>query len=311
MPVNIQNGLPAIKILSEENIFVMNSSRASSQDIRPLSIAILNLMPTKETTETQLMRVLGNTSLQVNITLLRTASYESKHTDYEYLSTFYKTFKEIQNQQFDGFVITGAPVEQLDFCDVTYWSELEEIMDWSKENVFSTFYICWAVQAALYHFYGIDKYPLEKKMFGVFPHKILNNKHKLLRGFDDIFYVPHSRHTETRISDILNEPNLELLATSDEAGFYLAASRDNRSVFVSGHSEYDPRTLEAEYLRDQKAGLEIKPPKNYYPNDDPTKDPLVLWRSHGNLLYGNWLNYFVYQETPYIVENIKNFSKEN
>ena len=310
MPVNIQNGLPAIKILSEENIFIMNSSRADTQDIRPLNIAILNLMPTKETTETQLMRVLGNTSLQVNVTLLRTASYESKHTDYEYLSTFYKTFDMVKYLQFDGFVITGAPVEQLEFEDVSYWDELVDIMEWTKKNVFSTFYICWAVQAALFHFYGIEKYPLEKKMFGVFPHKILNQKHKLTRGFDDIFYVPHSRHTETRISDILKEPELELLASSDEAGFYLAASRDNRSVFVSGHSEYDKGTLEAEYLRDINAGLPIEPPKNYYPDNNPANDPLVLWRSHGNLLYGNWLNYFVYQETPYNPEEIKTMVKE-
>lgn len=309
MPVNIQNGLPAIKILSDENIFVMNSSRANTQDIRPLSIAILNLMPTKETTETQLMRVLGNTPLQVDITLLRTASYESRHTDHEYLSTFYKTFDQVQNLQFDGFVITGAPVEQLEFNEVTYWNELVEIMEWSRQNVYSTFYICWAVQAALYHFYGIEKYPLEKKMFGVFPHKILNQKHKLLRGFDDLFYAPHSRHTETRIEDILNEPQLELLATSDEAGFYLATSRDNRSVFVSGHGEYDPTTLESEYHRDLSGGLDIQPPKNYYPDNDTSRSPQVLWRAHGNLLYGNWLNYFVYQETPYLVEDIKSISR--
>lgn len=309
MPVNIQNGLPAIKILSEENIFVMNSNRANTQDIRPLSIAILNLMPTKETTETQLMRVLGNTPLQVDITLLRTASYESKHTDHEYLATFYKTFNEIQNRQFDGFVITGAPVEKLDFTDVTYWNELVEIMEWSKENVFSTFYICWAVQAALYHFYGIEKYPLKKKQFGVYEHKILNQRHKLLRGFDDVFWAPHSRHTEVRVSDILSQPELELLSTSDKAGFYLAASRDNRSVFVAGHGEYDRRTLEIEYLRDLGVGLDIEPPENYYPNNDPSKDPVVLWRSHGNLLYGNWLNYFVYQETPYIVEDIRGYGR--
>ncbi len=305
MPVKIPNGLPAIEILSNENIFVMDASRADTQDIRPLSIAILNLMPTKKTTETQLMRVLGNSPLQVNVTLLRTASYESRHTDKEYLKTFYRTFDEVKNQQFDGLVITGAPVEKMEFEGVTYWNELVEVMDWAKENVFSTFYICWAAQAALYHFYGIKKHPLKQKLFGVFPHKPLNKNHKLLRGFDDTFFVPHSRHTEVRAADIKKEPRLELLSTSEEAGFYLAASRDGRQVFVTGHSEYDQRTLETEYRRDLDAGLPIEVPKNYYPDDNPAKPPRVLWRGHGNLLYANWLNYVVYQETPFDVEKIK------
>ena len=305
MPVNIPNGLPAIEILSDENIFVMSASRAGTQDIRPLSIAILNLMPTKKTTETQLMRLLGNTPLQVDITLLRTASYESRHTDGEYLQTFYKTFKDVSRRQFDGLVVTGAPVEQMEFEQVAYWSELDEVMDWAVRNVFSTFYICWGAQAALYKFYGIQKYPLEKKLFGVFEHRPLDAKHKLLRGFDDVYYVPHSRHTEVRVSDIEKEPQLQLLSVSDRAGFYLAASRDGRSVFATGHSEYDPRTLETEYLRDLNAGLPILPPENYYPENDTSKPPTVSWRSHGNLLFGNWLNYFVYQETPYNVEKIK------
>ena len=306
MPVKIPAGLPAIEILSQENIFVMDSTRADTQDIRPLSIAILNLMPTKKATETQLMRLLGNTPLQVNITLLRTASYESRNTESEYLQTFYRTFDTIKNTQFDGLIVTGAPVEQMSFEDVAYWSELTEVMDWAKENVFSSFYICWAAQAALYRFYGIPKHPLEHKLFGVFPHVPLNPRHKLLRGFDDVFYVPHSRHTEVRRSDIEREPRLELLAASDTAGFYLAASTDGRSVFATGHSEYDPRTLETEYLRDQSAGLPIKPPENYYPDNDLTQPPRVSWRAHGNQLFGNWLNYFVYQETPFDVNRIKN-----
>lgn len=305
MPVKIPNGLPAIEILSDENIFVMDAARADTQDIRPLSIAVLNLMPTKKTTETQLMRLLGNTPLQVNVTLLRTASYESRNTDKAYLDTFYRTFEEVSGEQFDGLVVTGAPVEQMPFEAVAYWRELAEVMDWAKGNVYSTFYICWAAQAALYHFHGIEKHPLQQKLFGVFAHRPLNAKHKLLRGFDDVFMVPHSRHTEVRLSDVKREPSLEVLATSEEAGFYLAASRDGRSVYATGHSEYDPLTLQAEYHRDLEAALPIEPPVNYYPENDTTRPPVVSWRSHGNLLFGNWLNYFVYQETPYVVERIK------
>jgi len=284
---------------------VMDATRADTQDIRPLSIAILNLMPTKKTTETQLMRLLGNTPLQVNISLLRTASYESRNTDREYLDTFYRTFEEVQGTQFDGLVVTGAPVEQMAFEDVAYWRELVEVMEWAEKNVFSTFYICWAAQAALYHFHGIDKSPLQDKLFGVFEHRTLNARHRLLRGFDDVFWAPHSRHTEVSLADVQKEPKLEVLAVSERAGFYLAASRNGRSVFATGHSEYDSETLETEYLRDLNAGLPIEPPENYYPDNDPAKPPRVSWRAHGNLLFGNWLNYFVYQETPYIVEKIK------
>lgn len=309
MPVKIQTGLPAIDILGKENIFVMDSTRADTQDIRPLHIAILNLMPTKKTTEVQLMRLLGNSPLQVNVTLLRTASYESRHTDKAYLETFYCTFDDIKHRQFDGLIITGAPVELMPFEEVAYWEELVEVMDWAEKNVFSTFYICWGAQAALYHFYGIEKHPLPKKQFGIFPHRALNPTHKLTRGFDDIFNVPHSRHTEILEKDILKTPALELLATSEMAGVYLAASRDGHQVFATGHSEYDPRTLETEYLRDLEAGLPIEVPYNYYPDDDPSKPPLVTWRGHGNLLYSNWLNYFVYQETPFDVEKIKEIKK--
>ncbi|MCL2539438.1 MAG: homoserine O-succinyltransferase [Oscillospiraceae bacterium] len=305
MPVKIPNGLPAIEILSNENIFVMDATRADTQDIRPLSIAILNLMPTKKTTETQLMRLLGNTPLQVNISLLRTASYESRNTDREYLDTFYRTFEEASGSQFDGLVVTGAPVEQMPFEEVAYWRELVEVIEWAEKNVFSTFYICWAAQAALYHFHGIDKRPLDKKLFGVFEHRPLSVRHRLLRGFDDVFWAPHSRHTEVKLSDVEKAPDIEVLAVSERAGFYLGASRDGRSVFATGHSEYDPRTLEGEYLRDIDAGLEIEPPENYYPENDPSRPPTVSWRSHGNLLFGNWLNYFVYQETPFIVERIR------
>lgn len=309
MPVKIQAGLPAVDILSEENIFVMDSTRADTQDIRPLSIAILNLMPTKKTTEVQLMRLLGNSPLQVNVTLLRTGSYESRHTDREYLETFYRTFDDIRYQPFDGLIVTGAPVEQMPFEEVAYWKELVEVMDWAEKNVFSTFYICWGAQAALHHFYGIEKHPLPKKQFGVFPHTLLNATHKLTRGFDDVFYVPHSRHTEVLERDIRNTPQLELLATSELAGVYLVAGRDGHQVFATGHSEYDPRTLEAEYLRDAAAGLPIEIPYNYYPENNPTKPPIDRWRAHGSLLYGNWLNYFVYQETPFEMERIREMKK--
>lgn len=308
MPVKIPNGLPAIEMLAKENIFVMAEERATTQDIRPLRIVVLNLMPTKIFTETQLMRVLGNTSLQVEITLLYTASYQPRNTDKSHLDTFYRTFEEIKGEQFDGLIITGAPVEQMPFEDVAYWDELVDVMDWATENVFSTLFICWAAQAALYHYYGIQKEALPKKLFGVFPHRVLEPTNSLLRGFDDVFFAPHSRHTSVRLGDVEANPALSVLATSEEAGLYLAASKDGRRVFVTGHGEYDGDTLGKEYKRDADAGLPTAPPANYYPDDDSSKPPLVTWRAHGNLLYGNWLNYFVYQETPYVVERIKEYT---
>ena len=307
MPVKIPNGLPAIDILAKENIFVMTEERATKQDIRPLRIAALNLMPTKTTTETQLLRVLGNTALQVEITLLRTASYQPRNTDHNHLDTFYRTFDDVKGEQFDGLIITGAPVEQMDFEEVAYWQELTQVLDWATENVFSTLFVCWGAQAALYHYYGIGKQPLPKKLFGVYPHTVENRTHRLLRGFDDVFYAPHSRHTTVRIADVQANPSLEVLATSEQAGLYIAASRDGRRVFVTGHGEYDPETLELEYKRDLNAGLPIEPPFNYYPENDCTQPPRVTWRAHGNMLYGNWLNYFVYQETPYVVEKIREY----
>ncbi|MBQ2662458.1 MAG: homoserine O-succinyltransferase [Clostridia bacterium] len=305
MPVKIPDTLPAAQTLTSENIFVMTDNRAAMQDIRPLKIAVFNLMPTKIATETQLLRLLGNTPLQIEVTLLRTASYEPKNTDKAHLAEFYKTFDEVKEDSFDGLIITGAPVEQMDFEEVTYWKELTQIMKWADKNVFSTFYICWAAQAALYYHYGINKYPLDKKMFGVFEHKRLSMTHKLLRGFDDIFYAPHSRHTEVKVEDALACKEIEVLSTSDEAGLYLAASLDGKRVFAMGHSEYDPRTLETEYLRDKGLGKEIEVPCNYYPDDDETQAPCVRWRGHSNLLFANWLNYFVYQETPYNLEMLK------
>ncbi|HEY9075768.1 MAG TPA: homoserine O-succinyltransferase [Anaerolineaceae bacterium] len=304
MPIKIPNSLPAKQILRDENIFVMDEDRALHQDIRPLQIAILNLMPTKIATETQLLRLLGNSPLQVEITLLRTASHQSKNTPEEHLLAFYQTIDQVVNQTFDGLVITGAPVENLPFEEVDYWDELKFIMDWSTHHVFSTFYICWGAQAGLYHKYGIPKYPLPAKMFGVFEHKVMKRNVKLLRGFDDIFLAPHSRHTEIRREDILQVPELDLLAESDEAGVYIVASKDEKSVFVTGHSEYDPLTLKSEYDRDVKAGLPIDVPRNYYPDDDPARPPVVRWRGHANLLYVNWLNYYVYQETPYDLQEI-------
>ena len=304
MPVKIPDGLPAIEALAAENIFVMTQQRAITQDIRPLRIAILNLMPTKQATETQLLRLLGNTPLQVEITLLHTDSYISKNTERAYLDTFYRTFDEVKNEPFDGLVITGAPVEQLNFEDVRYWDELVKIMDWANENVFSTMFICWAAQAALHHYYGVEKQPLPAKLFGIFPHTVQSRGHKLLRGFDDVFYAPHSRHTTIRVADVANVPDLDILAVSDRAGLYLAASKDGSRVFVTGHSEYDVDTLEKEYLRDVQAGLPIEPPENYYEGNDVHAAPRLLWRAHGALLFANWLNYFVYQETPYDIGSI-------
>lgn len=304
MPVKIPETLPARKILESEGIFVMDEDRAQHQDIRPLQVAILNLMPTKIATETQLLRLLGNSPLQVEITLLRTDSHESKNTPQEHLLAHYLTFDEVRDRKFDGLVITGAPVEQMPFEEVDYWRELQAIMDWSETNVFSAFHICWGAQAGLYHRHGVPKYQLDRKMFGVYPHKVLSRNEKILRGFDDEFLAPHSRHTEIRAEDILRIADLKLLAVSDEAGVYIVASKDGRNIYITGHSEYDPLTLKAEYDRDVSKGLPIHVPMNYYPLDDPSQEPQVRWRGHANLLYTNWLNYHVYQETPYDVEDI-------
>lgn len=305
MPIKIPNNLPATETLNNENIFVMSEDRAFHQDIRPLKIAILNLMPLKITTETQLLRLIGNSPLQIEIVFLHPQSYQSKNTSEEHLINFYKTFAEIQDQKFDGLIITGAPIEQKEFEKVDYWEELTQIMDWAKRNVFSTYYICWAAQAGLYHHFGIPKYQLSQKMFGVFPHRLCKKYVKLLRGFDDQFFAPHSRHTEVRREDIEKIPELEILADSVEAGIYIVATKDGRHIFVTGHSEYDPLTLKWEYDRDIAKGLEIAVPQNYYQDDDPTKEPIVKWRGHANLLYVNWLNYYVYQETPYDLSELK------
>ncbi len=304
MPVKIPDGLPAGDILAGENIFVMNDERATTQDIRPLRIIIMNLMPTKLATETQLLRVLGNTPLQVEVTLLHTKSYKSRNTDKAHLTAFYRTFDEIEDQLFDGLIITGAPVEQMAFEEVTYWEELCRVMDWAETHVFSTLFICWAAQAALYHFYGIEKRPLPQKLFGVYPHHIITPTHKLVRGFDDTFYAPHSRHTTVSVNDVAAHPELQVLCVSEQAGLYLAASRDGSRIFVTGHSEYDAETLGLEFKRDISAGFPTRPPFHYYPEDDASKPRMVTWRSHGNLLYGNWLNYFVYQETPYDIHAV-------
>lgn len=299
MPIKIPNELPAVEILKKENIFIMDEHRAIRQDIRELKIVILNLMPIKQVTETQLLRLLGNTPLQIEITLLHPKTHVSKNTSQDYLLTFYKTFDEIKDEKFDGMIITGAPIEHLPFEEVTYWEELTQIMEWSKIHVTSTFHICWGAQAGLYYHYGIPKYPLPEKMFGIFPHTLENPQVKLLRGFDDQFDVPQSRHTEVRREDIEKVHQLDLLSTSEEAGVYLVISKDRKQIFVTGHSEYDPLTLKEEYERDRKKGLDIQIPKHYFPQDDPTKYPVVRWRGHANLLFSNWLNYYVYQETPY------------
>lgn len=299
MPIKIPDNLPAAEILNSENIFVMNEERARHQDIRPLNIAILNLMPTKIVTETQLLRLIGNTPIQVDVVLLHPQTHTSKNTPEEHLVNFYKTFEDIRDKRFDGLIITGAPVENLEFEEVNYWEELTRIMDWSKSNVYSTLHICWGAQAGLYYHYGIPKYPLQEKMFGVFKHKICRKNVMLQRGFDDEFFAPHSRHTEIRREDIEKVPEIEILAESDEAGIYLMKTEGGRQIFVTGHSEYDPHTLKEEYDRDIARGLDIKVPRNYFPEDDPKKGPLVRWRGHGNLLFANWLNYYVYQETPF------------
>lgn len=298
MPVIIPVDLPATEILSQEQIFVMHEQRAQEQDIRPLQLAIVNLMPTKIVTETQLLRLISNTSLQVEVDLIHMASHVSKNVSEQHLQTFYQEFENIKDKHYDGMIITGAPVEQLSFQEVNYWEELTKIFAFADENVFSTMFICWGAQAALYHYYGIPKYGLPEKRFGVFEHDVLL-KRPIVRGFDDVFYAPHSRHTEFRAGDVAKVEELEIIAQSAEAGVYLVGSKDGRRVFVSGHCEYDPLTLDAEYQRDIHQGKEIAIPKNYYPNDDPSCQPLVRWRGHGNLLFANWLNYYVYQETPY------------
>ncbi len=305
MPIKIPNGLPAAQTLAEENIFVMNETRATTQDIRPLQILVLNLMPTKIATETQLSRLLGNTPLQVELELLHTSSHESKNTAREHLFQFYKVFDEVKERNFDGMIITGAPVEQMPFEQVEYWDELCQIMEWSKTHVYSTFHICWGAQAGLYYHYGIRKVELPEKLFGVYPHRVERRFSMLMRGFDDTFMVPHSRHTTVLREDIERCGRLKLLASSEQAGVYAVSTAGGRQIFITGHSEYDARTLEAEYLRDKAAGLPIHMPENYYPNNDDTQPPMVTWRSHASLLYQNWLNYFVYQTTPYDISNIR------
>ena len=304
MPIRIPNNLPAAETLKQENIFVMTQTRATTQDIRPLEIIVLNLMPTKIVTETQLSRLLGNTPLQVHLELMTMSTHQSKNVSQEHLLTFYKTFDQIKHRKFDGMVITGAPVEKMDFEQVDYWPELCEIMEWSKTNVHSTFHICWGAQAGLYYHYGVPKHPLEEKMFGVFPHRADYKRSILLRGFDDEFWVPHSRHTTVLREDIEKVPELKILASSEEAGVYAIMNPEGRQIFITGHSEYDADTLEREYLRDKNQGLPIRVPANYYPGDDDTKAPVVRWRGHSNLLFSNWLNYFVYQTTPYDLDSI-------
>lgn len=298
VPIKIPDHLPAKEILENENVFVMGENRAFHQDIRSLKIVILNLMPIKETTETQLLRLLGNSPLQVDICLLRVATHESKNTSQEHLTTFYQTFSQIAHQYFDGMIITGAPIEQLEFEEVHYWHELQQILDWKLTHVTSTLHICWGAQAALYHHYGVPKYALPHKMFGVFPHYLLKST-PLVRGFDEEFFAPHSRHTEIHREDIKKIPDLEIISESPEAGVYLVASRNGRQIFVTGHSEYERDTLKHEYDRDKERGLDISLPRNYFPHDDPAENPRQNWRAHANLLFTNWLNYCVYQETPY------------
>ncbi len=305
MPIKIPNLLPATQVLLNENIFVMTETRAMTQDIRPLKILMLNLMPQKIVTETQIARVIGNTPLQVELELLQTATHKPTHTSEEHMLAFYKTFDEVKHKKYDGMIITGAPVEHLKFEEVEYWDELCEIMEWSKTHVTSTFHICWGAQAGLYYHYGIDKVQLDAKLFGVFEHKVDYKRSILFRGFDDTFVVPHSRHTTCRREDIEAVPELKILSSSDEAGVFVVSTDKGRQIFVTGHSEYDADTLKNEYMRDKNAGLPIDIPKNYFPDDDDTKEPVVRWRSCANLLYSNWLNYFVYQSTPYNIEDIE------
>ena len=305
MPIKIPNELPAYKTLTDENIFVMDENRAVTQDIRPLRIAIVNLMPTKIDTETELLRLLGNTPLQVQVELLHMKSHESKNTSKEHLLAFYKTFDDIKHMNFDGMIITGAPVELLEFEEVEYWQELCDIMEWSKKHVHSTLHICWGAQAGLYYHFGVPKFPLEKKMFGIFPHKVVRKSSILFRGFDDVFMVPHSRRTTVYAEDVEKCGGLKILASSDEAGLYAVMTENGKQIFIMGHSEYDALTLKREYIRDKTAGIPIDIPKNYFPNDDDTLDPVVSWRSCANLLFSNWLNYFVYQTTPFNLDEIQ------
>lgn len=305
MPLNIPKNLPAIEQLKKEHIFVMDSLRASEQDIRPLKIVVLNLMPLKITTETDLVRLLSNTPLQVEMSFMKIKGHTPKNTPIEHMQEFYLTFDEMKNECYDGMIITGAPVEQMPFEEVGYWNEIKEIFDWARTHVTSTLYICWAAQAGLYQFYGVPKYDLPEKMFGVFRHYLLEPQHSIFRGFDDEFFVPHSRHTEVRREDIIKVPELTLLSESKESGVYMAMSRGGREFFITGHSEYSPLTLHDEYIRDVNKGLPIDVPLNYYRNDDPKEGPVVRWRGHANLLFTNWLNYYVYQETPYNVNDIK------
>lgn len=305
MPLNLPNKLPAIELLKKENIFVIDHSRATQQDIRPLRIAVLNLMPLKITTETDLIRLLSNSPLQIEVTFMKLKSHTSKNTPVEHMMAFYTDFEEMRSQKYDGMIVTGAPVEQMDFEEVTYWDELTSIFDWARTHVTSTLYICWAAQAGLYHFYGIPKYPLEKKMFGIFEHVKLEPLHPIFRGFDDVFYVPHSRHTEVHKDDILRCSDLTLLSESPDAGVYMVVARGGREFFITGHSEYSPLTLDTEYKRDLGKGLPIEMPRNYYLHNRPEEGVVVRWRAHANLLFTNWLNYFVYQETPYNIEDIK------
>ena len=299
MPIKIPNNLPAQEVLENEHIFVMNEHRALTQDIRPLKIIILNLMPTKITTETQILRCLANTPLQIEIDLLQTTTHKSKNVSEEHMLAFYQSFDDIKDNKYDGMIITGAPVEDMEFEEVDYWEELCKIMEWSKDNVQSTFHICWGAQAGLYYHYGIKKYKLKEKMFGVYKHRLITPKSRLFRGFDEEFYAPHSRHTTVKIEDIEKNLNLKLMAVSDEAGVYVVGDKEGTQFFVMGHSEYDADTLAKEYFRDVNKGLDIKVPVNYFPDDDPTKEPILKWRAHSNLIYSNWLNYFVYQTTPY------------
>ncbi len=307
MPIKIPCGLPAAKTLQDENIFVMDNERAQSQDIRPLKILILNLMPTKIATETQLARLLGNTPLQIETELLTVSGHVPKNTPIEHMLSFYKTFNDVKKDFFDGMVITGAPVEQMEYEAVDYWDELCEIFEWTKSHVYSTFHICWAAFAGLYYHYGIPKYPLDEKLFGVFPHTVTHKGSILFRGFDDTFLVPHSRHTAIRKEDILAVPQLTILAESEKAGVYAIKTDGGRQIFITGHSEYDAGTLRDEYMRDKNAGLPIRVPENYFPGDDDAKTPLCTWRSGANLLYSNWLNYFVYQATPYDLNTLESF----
>ncbi len=299
MPIKVPDNLPAKEILNKEHIFVMNESRAFHQDIRPLKIVVLNLMPKKQETEVQLLRLLSNSPLQIDVTFLRMESHISKNTSMDYLDTFYKVFDEIKSKKIDGMIITGAPIEHLEYEEITYWNELSKIMEWTKTNVTSTLHICWGAQAGLYYHYKIPKYNLPKKMFGVFEHTKIYNHYDLLRGFDDVFYVPHSRHTEVRRQDIEKIDSLEILSESKDSGVYIVASKDGKQIFVTGHSEYDSNTLKNEYLRDKAKGIDIDIPKGYFKDDNPQNEPVVKWKSHSNLLFSNWLNYYVYQITPY------------